>query len=250
MAEPRFAEQGVGSGDLEIVWLHGWGQTGQAFGPLATALKDLGHHRLIDLPGFGATPMLPEGAGSADYARALSAHLGPKSGRRLVIGHSFGVRVALQWLAAEPGAADGLIAIAGAGLKRKRSWRWRLKARGLKALGRLAALGGPKTLAAFRQRFGSADYKAAGPLRATLVSVVNEDLSAQAAQVPCPALLFYGAQDDATPPDLGERLAALMPDARLKILPHLGHLDILTRGAHPVAHHIRSFVEERLPGHG
>lgn len=235
-------EQTLGQGDTDLVWLHGWGQTHAALAPLAKILERHGRHRLIDLPGFGQTPRLADGAGSAAYAAWLSDMLGAKTRRRILLGHSFGVRVAVQLAAREPDAVDALVLIAGAGLKRQRPWSWYMRARALTLLGRLARLTGRHE--AFRRRFGSADYKAAGALRGTLVAVVNEDLSEQARAVRCPVLLLYGAQDEATPPQLGERFAALMPDARLKIYPHLGHLDILSRGAQLVAHAIETFLTE------
>lgn len=166
--------------------------------------------------------------------------------RQIIVGHSYGARVAVQLAAHWPDRVDALVLIAGAGLPRTRSLNWKIKASLLKLLGQFARLMGPSAQSRYRARFGSADYKAAGPLRATLVSAVREDLSAEAKKVRCPVLLIYGEQDDATPPEIGEKFHALIPQSTLKILPRLGHLDILDRGVHTVAHQIEEFVT-RLP---
>ena len=98
-----------------------------------------------------------------------------------------------------------------------------------------------------RSRMGSADYKSAGAMRPILSRVVAEDLSTVAGQVLCPTLLIYGENDIDTPPEIGERLARLMPDARLILLPGFDHHTILSEGRHQVASRIKAFVEKSVP---
>ena len=245
---------GQGGGDIQFLLLHGWGRTGESLVPLARQLAAHGHCWLPDLPGFGRTPMLAEGAGSAEYAAALLAqpvHAQARAaGRRIVvIGHSFGARVALRAAARDQAFADALVLIAGAGLRRRRSLPFRLRAAMLKAVGRLLKrcdrVLGTGLFARYAARVGSRDYREAGRLRATLVSVVNEDLSQVAAAVRRPTLLVYGAADRETPPEFGRRYAALMPDAELVILDGFGHLDILGPGAFQCAHRILDFLARK-----
>ncbi|GER02192.1 hypothetical protein JCM17845_28150 [Iodidimonas gelatinilytica] len=42
----------------EILWLHGWGQTGASLMGLAGLFAARARNRVVDLPGFGNTPML------------------------------------------------------------------------------------------------------------------------------------------------------------------------------------------------
>jgi len=243
----RIAAPAPEAAATEIAWLPGWGQTADSLAPLARLLAARARNIVFDLPGFGRTPPLVEGAGSAAYADALIAELGPRSAdRRILAGHSFGARVAIQAAARHPHAVDGLILIAAAGLPRRRSLAWRVKAGALRMLGRVAAaadrLFGTRLRGAYSARLGSEDYRRAGPLRATLVSVVNEDLSAQAARIEVPVLLIYGAEDTATPPELGRRFAVLFGDAELHLLDGFGHLDILGNGAYQCQHLIERFL--------
>ena len=249
MTERRWYRHPLPGGDgpaPTLVWLHGWGQTGASLLPLARLLAPRARGIVLDLPGFGRTPMLAPDAGTADYADALAAEIAGAD-RVVLVGHSFGARVALQFAARHPARVAALVLIAGAGLKRRRSLVWRLRAAALKTLGRLARgldrLFGSDLHARYARRFGSADYRRAGPLRGTFLRAVNEDLGALAQGVRVPTLLLYGSADGETPPEIGARLAALMPRAELHVLEGFGHLDILGRGAYQCEHLIARFLE-------
>ena len=234
----------------QLVWLHGWGQTHASLLPLARMMAPGGSNILYDLPGFGATERLADGADTADYAAALAAELSALApGQRLVIGHSFGCRVALRLAATRPELVDALFLIAPAGLPRRRSTGWRLKAAGLKVVGRTARYMDRIFNSGFHdrfgERFGSADYRNAGPLRKTLIKVVNEDLSQVARQVNVPVQIVVGEADGEAPPEISRRYESLIAAAGLVVLPGYGHLDILSHGRHQVEARIVQFLKEQ-----
>ena len=239
----------LGSGETTFLWLHGWGQTGDSFKRLAALFERDGTHTLVDFPGFGATPRLSDGSGTLDYANALKTewtNLNLKS-PAILICHSFGARVAVQLACHHPDNVKALIFIGGAGLKRKRSFTAKICAFMIKQIGRFARLSDTlfKTskLDAFRKKYGSADYKAAGALRPTFVRVVNEDLKNEAKTIRVPTLLIYGENDTETPPSMGEAYQKLIPDAEFIILKGFGHLDILDRGAYQIESHLKRFLD-------
>ena len=243
-----------GQGEMRLVWLHGWGQDHRAFAKLAGLFDRAATNRLFDLPGFGASPPLSPDAGTEDYADALARELeADGGGPAVLIGHSYGGRVAVQLAARRPELVSALVLIAGAGIPRDRSVAWKLRARSLRLLGRAARvcdrLFGTHLRDAYVRRFGSADYRTAGVLRTTLVKAVNENLTGVAARVRRPVLLIYGAEDTETPPQVGEKFAAALPQATLKLLPGYGHWDIQSRGAHQCQTLITRFLEA-LPGDG
>ncbi|MBL4639286.1 MAG: alpha/beta hydrolase [Kordiimonadaceae bacterium] len=234
-----------------FIWLHGWGHTSSALSRLAGLFKKNGCHTLYDQPGFGKTPALHEGAGSQDYADALAKQLGTAlkgSKGAILVGHSYGARVSVQMASRYPDLIKAIILISGAGLRRKRSVAHRVRAGALKLIGRLARLSdaifGTRYRDAYVKRFGSRDYQNAGVLRGTLVSAVNEDLSALAQQIKCPTLLIYGGDDTETPPEFGHRYEGLIPIARCEILKGYGHNDILERGAYQCEALIRTFLKD------
>lgn len=236
-----------------FVWLHGWGQDHSAFVRMANLFKAAGSHLLFDQPGFGKTPSIPavgeEAPGTADYADALAAQLGSYK-NCIFIGHSFGVRVSVQMAARHPDLVGAIIGIAGAGLQRKRSIAFKVRAFVLKTMGKAAKLSDSlfktKLRAAFSNKFGSADYKNAGALRGTFVKVVNENLFGEAQKTSCPTCLIYGADDTETPPEIGKKYASLIANAEFHELAGFNHWDILDRGAYQCEAIIKSFLTNKL----
>ena len=81
------------SGDA-ILWLHGWGCDGSIFLPIADKVDGRVHY-LPDLSGFGRTPAPPVPYSVADYAdEVYRLILANKLTDVLIVGHSFGCRVA------------------------------------------------------------------------------------------------------------------------------------------------------------
>ncbi len=231
-----------------VVWGHGWGMDRDAFRPMAETLAQRAAHMLVDFPGFGNSPLPPQGWGTAEYADALADMVGAYRGIQKIIwvGHSFGCRVGIQMAARHPQLLDGLFLVAAAGLRRRRSYAQRLKMSGkiiaFKGLKKLAPLVGVP-VDDLRKKFGSADYQAAGALRPVFLKVVREDLSQQARQIKCSVQLVYGAEDSETPPEIGERLEKLIPNAALSILPAQDHYTVLGAGRHIVIKRLSDFME-------
>lgn len=246
----RCFEPPAGSPIRTFLMLHGWGQTGTSLERIGRLLERDARVLIPDLPGFGSAPMLAQGAGTAEYAAWLAERIAngdwPIARPLVLVGHSFGGRVAIRLAAARPDLVDALVLIAGAGLKKRRSPLFRLRAAILRHGAHLARaidrLAGSELHAAYARRVGSADYRRAGPLRATFVRTITEDLSDTAPAVRCPTLLLYGEEDRETPPEFGRRYAELMPDACFETLAGFGHLDILGAGAFQCEHRIRRFL--------
>ena len=235
---------GDAEAQFQLVWAHGWGQDRNALQPLAESWRTSGQNLLIDFPGFGASPRPAKDWGTADYADYCAAFLNTlPAARRLWIGHSFGCRVGLQLAAQHPTLVDALCLIAAAGLPRRRSITSRLKVKSKVALYktlRALPIGDKDRL---RERFGSADYRAAGEMRGILTKIVNEDLSDVAKAIECPVKLIYGSADEETPPEIGRRLAQLIPAAVFVELDGLDHYSVLDRGRHQIAFQLKRFVE-------
>jgi len=212
-----------------LIWAHGWGHTHRAFLPLAESARRTASSILIDFPGFGASPLPPAVWGTADYADAVAEWIaGLPAGRRVWIGHSFGGRVGLQLAARRPEAVNGMVLIAAAGLPPHRSAAARMRIAARRWAFRLARSVTPEGPARdrLRERFGSA-----------------ENLSDVARAVRCPVALVYGENDRETPPEIGERLRRLIPNAQLHVLRGFDHWNLLTEGQHQLTHRLTEFLE-------
>jgi len=230
--------------DRQFVWAHGWGQDHHAFLPLAESWQSSALNIVLDFPGFGVSPRPTNDWGTAEYADACASFLATlPTGRRLWIGHSFGCRVGLQIAARHPECIDALFLVAAAGLQRKRSPLAALKVKSKVALYkslRALPMGNKDRL---RERFGSADYQTAGEMRGILTKVVNEDLSEVARQIRCPVRLVFGSADTETPPELGQRLAELIPNSQYIQLDGLDHYSVLGDGRHQTAFQLKQFAD-------
>jgi pimeloyl-ACP methyl ester carboxylesterase len=221
----------------------------KAFMPLAESFLNCAAHVFVDFPGFGESPAPAAAWGVPDYSRAMAEFLAPlKKGRKLIwVGHSFGGRVGMRLAIDYPDLIDGLFLVGSHGLKRKRGIfeTLRMKARiyTFKTLKFLAPLTG-QSLDELRAKFGSPDYRAAGAaFRPTFMKIIVDDLTADIPEIRCPARLVYGANDTETPPEMGERIARLIPGASIAILPGQDHYSVLGAGRHLVAKYLGDFLE-------
>jgi pimeloyl-ACP methyl ester carboxylesterase len=221
------------------VWAHGWAHSHLSLLPLAEAIRGRADSRLVDLPGFGASAPPPGPWGTEDYADAMAAWLESLPARQRVwVGHSFGCRVGLRLAARHPDAVAALFLVAAAGLPPQRSLATRLRRMPQRLAFRAMRAMTPEGPARerLRERYGSSDYRAAGAMRPTLVKAVNEDQTAVARRIRMPVLLVHGEADTESPPEIAERLHALIPGSRLHLLRGFDHLTILGDGRHQVIH--------------
>lgn len=209
----------LGDGPPRVIALHGWARSGADFSAVLAGCDALALH----LPGFGTTPPPPEAWGSAEYAELVAAAL-PAGGPFVVVGHSFGGRVAVRLAAAHPERVGALVLTGVPLVRATPPPRPALALRAAKRL-RAAHLLPASAVDRLRRRGGSADYTAAqGVMRGVLVRVVGEDYRDDLSRLAVPVHLVWGADDDAAPL-AGARLAAeMIPDARLKVVPDAGHL--------------------------
>jgi pimeloyl-ACP methyl ester carboxylesterase len=230
----------------ELIWAHGWGHSHASLLPLAEAMRPRADSRLVDLLGFGASPLPPGPWGTEDYADAMAEWLtGLPPCKRIWVGHSFGCRVGVQLAARHPQAMSALVLIAAAGLPphrslatRLRQWPRRLAFRALRAM----TPEGPAR-DRLRERFGSSDYRNAGAMRPVLVKAVNENLSEPARRIRVPVVLIHGDGDTESPPEIAQRFQALIPGSRLHLLRGFDHLSIISNGRHQVTHLIGELLE-------
>jgi pimeloyl-ACP methyl ester carboxylesterase len=237
----------LGASGHPILFLHGWGQSLEGLKPLGRLLAHEAQVHLVDLPGFGSSPAPPGDWGTEEYAHRVLAHL-DESNLEVVdlLGHSFGGRIAVRLAVQWPRRVRGLVLVSSAGLPARRTIRQRSRAQLARALlhstRRLKPLLGPGPEAWVVNRFGSRDYKAAGPLRGILVKTVREDLTALVSRITQPTLLLWGEEDKETPVEMGRRFNELIRGSRLIELPGFDHFPFLHEGAHVCAHHVMGFL--------
>jgi pimeloyl-ACP methyl ester carboxylesterase len=238
----RYLVRGAGE---PVVVLHGWGASIEAVYPIVTGLAPVATVYALDLPGFGETELPPAPWGVEDYQAFVAAFMDALAiERATILGHSNGGRVAIRMASTEPARAARLVLVDSAGIRPKRTLRWYRRV-GMAKVGKYAArfLGAPgeRLRALLVGRAASADYAAAGPLRPTLVKLVNADLRPFMPAIKAPTLLVWGAEDTDTPLSAAREMERLIPDAGLVVLEGAGHysyLDQSVRFARIVSHFV------------
>lgn len=217
-----------GSGPPSVLALHGWAHTHKDFDGVLG-----GHDPLdavaVDLPGFGASPPPPEGWGTLEYAEALVPLLldlrEESGGPPVVLGHSFGGKVATRLAAHWPQLVRALV-LTGAPLARPEGGAGRRSPAplGLAKLARRMGVLPEAAVDRLRERYGSPDYRAAqGVMRDVLVRTVNENYTTELSMLELPVSLVWGELDDAVPVAVARSLAQRLPSAQLVVLPGVGH---------------------------
>jgi pimeloyl-ACP methyl ester carboxylesterase len=198
----------AGGGDPLMVGLHGWGRDHRDFSSVLSGYP----HLLIDLPGFGVSPPPTATWGAADYASCVAAVLDEHAAAEpaVVVGHSFGGRVAVCLAASRPDLVRAMVLCGVPLLRSPREGKVSLGYRlGRKA--RQMGLLSDRRFEAMRRARSSDDYNAAiGVMRSVLVRVVNESYDAQLAAIGCPVALLWGSLDRAVPPSMIEKACRLL----------------------------------------
>ncbi len=226
-AGARLFGESYGTGTPWVLALHGWRRDHRDF---EAVLAPPGLEAVaLDLPGFGSAPAPAQVWGTPEYADAVSAVLDEMATQVVVLGHSFGGRVAVHLAATHPDRVAGLV-LSGVPLHRPAGARSRPRLR-LRVARRLAARGviGQTRIEALRQRYGSDDYRAAsGVMRDILVRTLSEDYTEALAALQCPVELVWGDNDTLAPLVVAEKVQRELRDSHLVVCHGAGHLTPLT----------------------
>lgn len=186
----------------------------------------------LDLPGFGATPPPDAAWGSVEYAESIAVLLPEMESPVIVVGHSFGGRVAAELAWRHPAEVAGVVLTGAPLFPASPGSKPRKPPLSLRVARRLARSGiVPETrLEEIKRRHGSADYRAAtGVMRDVLVKAISEERNEAYTEAlratTCPVELVWGALDTAAPPHVAERIAAeLAGPVTLSVFEGVGHL--------------------------
>jgi pimeloyl-ACP methyl ester carboxylesterase len=229
----NYKRQGKGQ---PVVLLHGWGASLQTFDAIFEDLSKKYDVLSIDFPGFGASDEPSQSWNLSEYTDFVEKMLKDLNIQNpVLIGHSFGGRVAIKLEGRIRPKA--VVLVNSAGIKPKRAASYYLKVYGFKAFRILAGLPGLKwilaePLAAYRELYSSSDYKQASPIMKQVLSkVVNEDLRAFLPNFEAPVLLVWGDQDTSTPIEDAKLMSEMIPDAGLVVFEGAGHFSYLEQPA-------------------
>lgn len=202
-----------GNGTIPIVFLHGWGGSTQSFKFMLKYLDFDYRAIFIDFPPFGCS-CEPSGVLTIfDYADMVKEIL-IKEGIKnpILVGHSFGGRVAI--ILASKNNFRGLVLTSSAGIKVKHKPSYYFKVYKYKFLKMLG----------LNPRGGSKDYLVLSTImQKTFVNIVNTNLEKYAINITVPTLIFWGDKDKETPIYMAKKLHKLIKNSNLFVVKNSGH---------------------------
>ncbi|MCI4657663.1 alpha/beta fold hydrolase [Cryobacterium zhongshanensis] len=272
--DTRYWEYGDPAATTTIVMVHGF--RGDHHG-LEPVVAQLAGYRILspDLPGFGEsaplTTLAHDVPGYSEWLRGFVAAVAP-TGRTVILGHSFGSIIAASAVAGglpadvvvlvNPIAAPALSGPRGILTRLAVFYYWAAAALPERlgfallrnrVIVRVMSIAMAKTRdPALRRwihnqhdRYFSAFSDRRVVLEAFRASV-GSDVSEFAARIPQRTLLIAADKDDITPVEAQYRLRTLFPDARLYVIPNVGHL-IHYEVPVEAAEQLRRFLDETPP---
>lgn len=217
-----------------VVALHGWQRHSddfeQVLDPVLAAGDPFGGHAIpsiaLELPGFGISPPPPAPWGTGEYASLVIELLRELPVPVVLLGHSFGGRVALRIATQAPTLVRGLV-LSGVPIRDGSIGavpRPRLRYRLIRVGAKIGVVSEAK-LEHARRRYGSRDYREAeGVMRDVLVATLQDDYRSLLPGISARVELIWGTDDTAAPLRGAEAAAELLPNVHLQVLGGVGHM--------------------------
>lgn len=212
-----------------VILLHGWGQNMEMMDYIATFLAKHFVVYNMDLPGFGQSEEPKYAWSLDDYVEFLHEFVTRlKIENPILIGHSFGCRIALYYAYKYP--VFKMVLTGAAGIKPKRGIRYYVSVYSYK-LGKIILKPFKGLSEKFRKNAGSSDYqKASEVMKGILIQAVNFDITPFLKDIKAETLLVYGDKDEATPLYMGKIMEEKMPDAALVVFENDDHFAYFHQG--------------------
>ena len=219
LADGRLLADKTGSTPPAVVALHGWARSGADFAAIVGGVDAVAPH----LPGFGSTDEPPAVWGTEDYADLVAEAIAP-FGPVVIVGHSFGGRVAVRLAARHPQLVRGLVLTGVPLLRPPATSKPKLQYRIVRGLVKRGIL--PESaLEKQRQKHGSRDYvNSSGTMRGVMVRTVNETYEADLTAIRVPVRMVWGENDTEAPMPLGRNASGLIDGASFRVVEGGGHL--------------------------
>ncbi|GIW69901.1 MAG: alpha/beta hydrolase [Patescibacteria group bacterium] len=213
-----------------ILFLHGWGGSSSSWEPNIRELRKYFDCVAIDLPGFGISDTPKNIRGVKEYAEFVRSFVEKLSiNNYVMVGKSFGGRIALYYASKWPHDLSHLILVASAGVEKHGAWS-NMKV-SLASLGKLLVKNAfPSLESSARRAFyfvtrvkkDESDYK-----WEVKKLVTRADLSEVAGNINVPTLIIWGEDDNVLSVKVGKRLHSLIRGSRLVLIKggHNAHIE-------------------------
>lgn len=216
-----------------VLVLHGWNLSAKSYKNFKSLLEVQGLRVIVpDLPGFGEAKTPDNPFSLNDYENfTLSLIKQNNLDSVILVGHSFGGRIAIKLAAHYPSLIEKLILTGVPGVIQK---PLQIKIKFFKVL----AIIGNKIFdlpllnlleknilrKILYKLAGATDYmKTQGVMRETFKRIISQDLTSCMKRIRCPTLLVWGEADNITPVAIAKVMKQKINNSKIEIVEKLGH---------------------------
>jgi len=213
----------------KIYILHGWTYSTEKWNPFINLLKQKETEvNILKIPGL--TGDLNKVWAIEDYVEWLNKILNKEKNKVILIGHSNGGRIALNFAIKYPEKLARLILVDSSGI-----YHDDLVIRAKRLLFKNLAKIGKKITSSEKLRnflykiVGESDYKKASPImKQTMVNLINSDKFLNFDKVTVPTLIIWGREDKTTPLSDGKLMNKLIANSKLNVIDNARHSPMFT----------------------
>jgi len=215
-----------------LIILPGWGGSHETWADFVNSAKEnFEVVQVIDLPCFGSEPCPEKVWGIAEYTEFVKAKIQSLnlSDKIVLLGHSFGGQVAVNFVYKYPDAVNALI-LSGAAVLRPKFLTRRLIFWILAKTGKLFfKIPLIEKFDARARKFlyravRSQEYNESAEIkRAIFKRIIRQDLKSILSKISVPVLLLWGEKDKFTRLKYGRKIFKLIPNAKMRVFKNGGH---------------------------
>lgn len=216
------------NGAKTLLFLHGWCSNGAIWQTMAEKLNNENYALYaLDLPGFGESSLSNDDFTIQKYVDIVSEFIQKKGLKNIIlVGHSFGGRIAIKLSATQPDLIEKLVLVDSAGfISGQRNIFKKFLAKLAKPFFKPKFMQGARE--SIYRMIGAEDYIATPELKQTFINIINEDLSQYLPQIYQPTLIVWGADDSETPIFFAEKMRREIKKSILVVIEKAGHFSFI-----------------------
>lgn len=202
---------------MNLIFLHGWGHSAQMWQDFASKFHT-DQVLVLDLPGFGAEKLQSESWDIPHYADWVEKYVQEHKLKKVIlIGHSFGGRIASLIASKNPSWLSAVILVAAPSLYRP--------SKNVKTKTGIYKLLKPLLPSSLRQRSYPSELKEAGKNNLDKIwrNTVRFDQTDQIIKIKAPTLIIWGDNDTESSIKIGYEMHRLIKNSKLEVLKSIGH---------------------------
>ncbi|MFT5037292.1 MAG: pimeloyl-ACP methyl ester carboxylesterase [Candidatus Azotimanducaceae bacterium] len=227
---------------MHILILPGWRQYSEHWKIVSSILASQNvTHDVLDLPGFGNEPAQDTLTNASEVAKWVTQYITTHVPNTdiVLVGHSYGGRVAAHIAASKLDYIKGLVLIGSPNI-----YRPSIKVQCLKLLTKVLHPVIALAPENFRSTFRSSDYTnvKGTPLETLYSNIIVEDQTRMLQTLSLPTHLIWGENDTQAPLSSAKEMCQLIPNASLEIITATGH-DVHIEKPHLLTAKILSYVK-------